>query len=156
GAGGNGAGHRNGGGEYTDGSKMVLRQPHRGHAQGFGFIYKRKAFGKGLLLGHAVTTRKLDKQPEVHARPPFWSPETHGYLCRCDGTGISARVKSPASRCLFAPDDLWYDTPRGKHARAPAATARGPCPCLWPGTLRTRSSPVARRESRWPRDLRLA
>ena len=79
---------------------MVLRQPYRVHATGFGYIDQPKALTKSLLLGHAVPTGELDKKPGVHARPPFSvgvrPPETIGYYIDCDGTGICAHVKSIA------------------------------------------------------------
>src|SRR5262249_38183716 len=37
------------------------------------------------------------------------------------------------SSSLLTPAHLWYDTAHGKHTRAPAATACGPCQFLSPG-----------------------
>jgi hypothetical protein len=76
---------------------MVLSQPHRSHPAGLGFIYQRKTLGKGLLLTHPITAGKLNKQPDVHARTPFWprvgSLETLEYLFDWDGTAMCASVK---------------------------------------------------------------
>jgi hypothetical protein len=45
---------------------MVLGQPYRVDAAGFGFIHQAKTLGKGLTLGHSFTAGEFDKQPTIH------------------------------------------------------------------------------------------